>query len=86
MILNVYAVYDSKIKDYANPFYLHSDGEAERGFSEVVNDPHTKLNKYAADYHLYKLGTYDSEKGLISPFQVPEHLFHALSLKQQPIL
>lgn len=81
MIIQIFSIYDSKIKDYANPFYMHSIGECERGFTELVNDPNSKINKYANDYHMYHLGSFDTSTGLLSPHKHPEHLFDAHTLK-----
>lgn len=80
MKLQVFAIYDSKVKDFANPFFMHSKGELQRGFTELVNDPKTKLNKYPEDFSVFHLGEYNSESGALIPLQAPERLFTALEV------
>lgn len=66
MKLQIYCIYDSKVLDYANPFYLHSEGELRRGFVEVCMNPETKMNKYPNDFSVYHIGEWNSESGIIS--------------------
>ena len=81
MKLKIFAIYDSKIKDFANPFYLHHEGEAIRGFTEIVNDPSTKLNKYPEDFALFELGTYESTTAHFENLITPKSLITALAAK-----
>ncbi len=64
MILNVFAVYDSKAGYYSRPFMFQSRGEAIRAFTESANDASHQFCKYAADFTLFQVGTYDDQTGL----------------------
>lgn len=78
MILQVFSVYDSAVEGYTNPFYFHHKGEAIRGFTEIANDPTTKVNKYPDQYTLFWLGEYDASKGVFHNKTTPESLGLAL--------
>lgn len=58
-----YAVYDSKVGAYEQPFPMRTKGEALRSWVDVVNDEKTKFNKHPEDFTLMELGEYDDEKG-----------------------
>lgn len=63
MILNVYAIRDSKIHAFSQPYYSHTHGSALRAFSDHVNDANTQPNKHPEDYTLWHLGTFNDETG-----------------------
>lgn len=72
MKLKVYAVYDQKVGEYLQPFFMRTNGEALRAWVEVVNDPKTEFYKHGEDYTLFELGDYDGSTGqfqnLMTPF------------------
>lgn len=67
MMLNVYAIYDTAISAYSQPFYSHTNGSALRAFSDHVNDPNSNVNKHPQDYSLFHLGSFDDQTGALSP-------------------
>nr|QJB19690.1 MAG: nonstructural protein [Microvirus sp.] len=81
MKLNVYCIYDNAVKEYTQPFLMHADGEALRGFAEVVNDKTSKINKYPDDYSLHALCEWDSSNGTYTP-EIPRLLKTARELLQ----
>jgi len=70
----VFAVFDSKVGHYLQPFHLRSIGEAQRVFSETVNDPQTNLNRYPGDFALFHIGYFDSSSGSLETLPVLENL------------
>lgn len=84
MKLKVFSVYDAKVQDFGNPFFMHHEGEAIRGFTSVANDSSTKINKYPHDYSLFELGTYDTQLGRLESLSSPLLLTHAYSVIEQP--
>lgn len=63
MIQKAFSVFDSKAQAYAAPFFMHQNGEAVRVFTDLVNDPQTMVNRHAADYSLYEIGSFDTTTG-----------------------
>lgn len=84
MLLKVYAVYDSKVEAYLNPFVMRSRGEALRGFESAVNDPQTSFCRHPADYTLFEIGEYDESSGLLKPHSVHVSCGVAVEFKRAP--
>ncbi|AXH73253.1 MAG: nonstructural protein [Microviridae sp.] len=64
MIYEVFSVYDKAVSAFLPPFQCRSKGEAIRSFTEAVNDPNKSFGKYATDYSLMGLGTWDDNSGM----------------------
>lgn len=77
----VMVVHDAKAELYGTPMFFRTVAEGIRSFQQLVDDPETMIGKYPEDYHLYKLGEYDEDTGLIYPGDAPLHLGHALHMK-----
>lgn len=65
MNYNFYCVFDKKAAVYCLPFTSQSDGTAMRDFHAAANDPSSHVHKYPADFELFRLGSYDSDSGVI---------------------
>lgn len=61
MLFKVFAIYDSKVKAYATPFFLRETGEALREFGNLANNPKTRIGEHPEDYTLFELGTWDED-------------------------
>lgn len=70
MILKVFAVLDTKVAAYMQPFFMRTTGEAVRAFSESVNDKSTMFYKNPADFTLFHLSDYNDMTG---QFESPDH-------------
>lgn len=73
MKLNIYAVYDVKAGNFATPFFFLNDGVAIRNFTDLTNDPQSRVNAHPGDYSLYSMGDYDDNSGLVKskkPLQI----------------
>lgn len=86
MRMQSFSVYDSKASAYMLPWFMQSPGEAQRAFTEMVNDPRQQnaLTKYPEDFTLFHLGEWDDSTGQFHPFKTPKPLCKALEVKKAP--
>jgi uncharacterized protein YozE (UPF0346 family) len=61
--MKVFAVFDTKVNAYLNPFLMRTRGEAIRGFAEAANDEKTTFAKHPDDFILFEIGTWDEYQG-----------------------
>lgn len=80
MVVQVFAVYDSKARVYGQPFFVVNEGLAVRAFQSSCNDPTTELNKYPEDFSLFRLGTFNDENGELRS-ELPKNLGLAAQYK-----
>lgn len=66
MIMKVFAVFDSAVQAYMQPFFSPTSGSAIRSLTEAVNDPGHTFAKNATDYTLHLLGDFDDATGLFN--------------------
>lgn len=78
MIIRIFAVLDTKIGSFAQPFFMSTVPAAKRAFMEACNDPSTMLHKHPGDFSLYLLGEFNDENGQLTPLQ-PDNLGTAAS-------
>ncbi len=67
MILSIYSVWDSAADAYIQPFFATNDKVALRMFHSACQDRSHDFNMHAQDYTLFRLGTFDQEKGDLLP-------------------
>ncbi len=77
MKLNVYSIFDTASGLYSRPYFTQSDAEAVRSFTDVSTDADHPVGKHAEDYTLFRLGTFDDERGQLND-EVNESLCTAL--------
>lgn len=77
MIHKTFAIYDSKAGIYLHVMNFRRTEEAIRSFSVSCSNSDTDFYKYAEDYSLFEIGTFDDEKGLHSPYSSPLHIRNA---------
>ncbi len=80
----LYAVYDSKVKFFHDPFLVRNRGEALRSWSEVANDQKSQISAHPTDFALMELGEYDDQDASIQLHSVPESLGLAVQFKKAP--
>lgn len=81
MKLNVYSIFDSKVKAYMQPFMAQTNGQALRMFEDTVRDEKTVLNKHPEDYTLFGIATYDDLTGKYENLATPDSLGVAIEYK-----
>lgn len=86
MLLNAYAVFDSKAAEFAKPFFLAKEAMAIRGFADACNDPNCYLFAHPEDYVLHHIGTFDTELGLLESGAGGRAIVNASSLKRAVLM
>lgn len=81
MIINAYAVYDSKAEAYMQPIFYKTEGEALRAFTNACKLPEHPFHENAEDFTLFQLGDFDDTTGLMAPFTTPKPLCKAIEMK-----
>lgn len=71
MELKSFAIYDVKAALYLQPMFFRRRQEAERSFALAANNPESDFFKYAEDYSLFELGTYDEASGIMTSLVAP---------------
>lgn len=82
MTLQIYAIHDVKAQCFGNPFFLSHNGIALREFSDLSNDPQSRINKHPEDYKLYNLGEYDDNSGAFTSLSQPKFLANATDFQE----
>lgn len=67
MNLIAFSIYDSKLEQFTPPFFMNTRPQALRAFGDHVNDKDQPINRHPEDYHLYELGTLDTDNGRLEP-------------------
>ncbi len=78
MIINVYSIRDVKA-GFLSPTFEMSDEVAIRNFVHGVScaSGDSLFFTHAKDFSLYAIGSFDTDKGILLPFNVPMHLVDA---------
>lgn len=84
MILKVFTVFDHAAKAYLQPFFLRTEEEAIRGFSEVCSDPQHMFGRYPDQYTLFHLGEYDDSSASFHELETPETLGNGVKHQRKP--
>lgn len=69
----VFAVRDVKTCFYP-PQVNQNEEDAIRGFAMMINNPSGVIGFAPKDFDLYKIGTFDTEKGVIDPLTPIEYV------------
>lgn len=78
MKVKVFAIYDSKVQAFNQPFFSQTKGSAIRAVTSAVEDKSSNYCKYASDFTLFELGTFDDSTGLFDLLSTP----HSIGLLQ----
>lgn len=81
--LLVISVYDSAVEAYLQPAFVRSRGEAVRSFRAAVNSEGHQFQKYADDYTLFVIGTFDEESGVLEAC-APQSLGNGVEYVERP--
>lgn len=76
----IYAVRDVQV-GFNSPMTDISDNVAKRNFAYAINNPNNGvMNFEPKDYDLYRIGEFDTDKGTISAYGVPELVCTGISV------
>lgn len=67
MNLNVYTIFDSAASAHMRPFFMQSDGQAIRSFSDLALDADHEVGKHPEDYSLCRIGTWNDQNAQLTP-------------------
>lgn len=74
MELQIFSVFDSKAEAFIMPFFSQTIAVACRSFGQACNDEKENFHRYAADYTLFHVGTFEQDTGLITAQKTPINL------------
>lgn len=60
MKIRCYSVFDAKAEAFITPWFMPTDGQAIRTFSDCVRDERHEFGKHPEDYALFRVGEFDS--------------------------
>lgn len=80
-MVNIYAVRDDKL-GFSTMFTAVNDVVAIRNFASAVNTPGTVMHEFPEDFVICRLGTFDDDKGVISP-ELPTVVTSAMSVRKE---
>lgn len=84
MQLKIYSIRDAKGNMFKELFLKRMQGEAERDFTQLANDPKTNIFLYPEDFDLYYMGELDDVSGKIKALDTPQHIVKAVTVKNVP--
>lgn len=82
-MMKVFASYDLKAAAYGQPICAPTRGLAIRGFSDAVGNPRSEVCKYAEDYIMYEIGSYDPATGKLESLDKPVEVCRGGAIKAQ---
>lgn len=77
MIQKVFAVYDSKLGAFFNPFLFPHEALAKRAFAATANDPNSQICHHPSDFSLFEIAEWNDATGEFSCY--PKHINHGLA-------
>lgn len=75
----IFSVFDSKAEAFLPPFYAPTPGVAMRSFEAAANSAEHDFHKYAGDYMLFQLGSFEDSTGKFEIRDVPVSLGLAIT-------
>lgn len=76
MLYNVYSIRDVKT-GFMTPTIEVNDDTAIRNFSHAVVNSDNILFSFAKDFALYRIGSFDSDSGVLSSENLPKLVYEA---------
>lgn len=78
--LYIVSVKDRAADHFGRPFYVKTNAEAIRSFTDEANNKESIINKHPEDYDLYNLGTFGEDDGLVIGNNSPQLIVRAQDL------
>lgn len=64
----IFSVYDNKARAFSTPFFTVNRDVGIRHFERAVNDPSVDFHHHPSDFNLFELGEFETETGVITPY------------------
>jgi len=74
MLVNVYAIYDSKAAAYLQPWFCQNHNLAFRNIERACKNPQSPFAEFPGDFTLFCVGEFDDLTGRISSHEAYENL------------
>lgn len=74
MKVQLFSIYDSKVEAYLQPFFMQNSAQAQRSFSDLVNDKTHAFGKHPEDYTLFEIGSWEDSNCKFNLFETPRSL------------
>lgn len=81
--LTQFTIFDSKAEAYLQPFFSLNRETAVREFTNAISKD-GNFGKFAEDYAMFELGTFDQATGKSEMHDTPLHVVNAVTLKGRP--
>lgn len=81
--LKVFAIHDSKVGAYMQPWLARTVGEALRSWEQLCNDGKSMMSEHPSDFSLFEIAEYDENTGRYSQHEVLKALGTALEVKHE---
>lgn len=79
--LKMCCIHDTKAEAWMTPLFFQANGQAVRSFGDAIRDKNSEMGKHPEDYHLYCLGEFDPQSGVVIACE-PVHLIHGANVKE----
>ncbi|WNK14235.1 MAG: nonstructural protein [Microvirus sp.] len=77
MQIKIFALNDSKLGEFGQPFFFQHHGQAVRFLQDITKDPKTTVCQHPEDFRLYCLGSFNPTTGGFENLASPEYLAKA---------
>lgn len=84
MLVNVYAVYDSKAQAYLQPWFCQNHNVAFRNMELALRNPQCPFKQFPADFTLFCIGEFDDLTGAITGHAAHESLGNMIQFAPAP--
>lgn len=64
-VIQMYAIYDLKAECYLRPFFCENAAEARRAWIHVCGSPDDVVARFAEDFELHEVASFELETGVI---------------------
>nr|QJB20406.1 MAG: nonstructural protein [Microvirus sp.] len=83
MIIKMFSVHDAKANAFLQPFFSQTAGTAERSFAAEIKSTDSQFAKFAEDFTLFEIGSFDDATGKMEPLNTPHAVVKAIQLLNQ---
>lgn len=69
-----YSILDTAINVYSVPFFVQHEGIALRYFQTLANDDKSDVGRYPSQFHLFLVGYFDDDAGMLEMLPTPDSI------------
>jgi len=67
--LQAFSIFDQKTETFSAPFFVPKLAMAQRVITQQLMDPRTDIAQFPEDYHLYRVGEFETDNAVLTPSQ-----------------